>query len=150
MKFWHLLIHRLDSDFFTHAIRACRTSADFLVPSETWRAAARNWDVPMAAVGAHSLIATSREVWPGRMAEVHANISALPRGDICGAASIFGEDQCSAHLVCNSQDTFDRVGTSAAVAAQRRVYFGHSVQPRCRGTLRACLAPRNSANLAAD
>jgi hypothetical protein len=34
MKFWHLLIHRLDSDFFTHAIRACRTSADFLVRSE--------------------------------------------------------------------------------------------------------------------
>jgi hypothetical protein len=27
-KFWHLLIHRLDSDFFTHAIRACRLSAD--------------------------------------------------------------------------------------------------------------------------
>ena len=34
MKFWHSLIHRLDSDFFTHAIRACRNSADFLVRSE--------------------------------------------------------------------------------------------------------------------
>jgi hypothetical protein len=80
MTFWHLLIHRLDSDFFTHAIRACRASADFLVRSEAWRAAARNWDVPMAAVGAHSLSATSREVRPGRMAEMHANIGALPRG----------------------------------------------------------------------
>jgi hypothetical protein len=26
MTFWHLLIHRFDSDFFAHAIRACRTA----------------------------------------------------------------------------------------------------------------------------
>jgi hypothetical protein len=61
MTFWHLLIHRFDSDFFIDAIRACCTSADFLMRSEAWRAAARNWDVPTAAVGAHFLRATKQK-----------------------------------------------------------------------------------------
>jgi hypothetical protein len=62
MTFWHLLIHRLDSDFFTHAIRACRTSADFLVRSEAEGGGKRD----ILSVGRATAAAAAHRVEPSQ------------------------------------------------------------------------------------
>jgi hypothetical protein len=72
-----------------------------------------------------------------------AGISAVCReAPFDAAACIFGErkkDQCSAHLVCDSPDTFDRVGTSAAA---------RSVAPRAFRSFASSQVPWHTADMA--